>query len=49
MKGYIKKKLLGKGGYGIVWLCQKNKNFNKNNVDYREYAVKQTYKKNNLN
>ena len=24
MKGYTKIKLLGKGGYGIVWDCQKN-------------------------
>ena len=52
MKGYVKKKLLGKGGYGIVWLCTKinNKN-NINTIDdcIHEYAVKQTYKKNNLN
>ena len=26
MKGYFKKKLLGKGGCGIVWLCSKSNN-----------------------
>ena len=44
MKNYIKIKLLGKGGCGIVWLCYKNiSNENK------EYAVKQISKKNNNN
>ena len=41
MKGYKKIKLLGKGGYGLVWSCKKN------NEDY-EYAVKQTSKKMSL-
>ena len=45
MKGYTKIKLLGKGGYGIVWGCQKNipQELNINNTIY---AVKQTSKKN---
>ena len=47
MKGYIKKKLLGKGGCGIVWLATKSDN---NNLIYSKneeyYAVKQTSKKN---
>jgi hypothetical protein len=43
MKNYIKIKLLGKGGCGIVWLCYKN--INKDNVDIEEYAVKQITKK----
>ena len=38
MKGYIKKKLLGKGGCGIVWLCTKahenNNNYKQNNLSY---------------
>ena len=38
MKNYVKTKLLGKGGCGIVWLCYKN---NPND----EYAVKQISKK----
>ena len=41
MKGYSKIKLLGKGGYGIVWLCYKNND----QYDEKEYAVKQTSKK----
>ena len=41
MKGYSKIKLLGKGGYGIVWLCNKNND----QYDVKEYAVKQTSKK----
>ena len=44
MKGYIKKKLLGKGGYGAVWLCIPKNNNQNNNF---ECAVKQTPKKNN--
>ena len=40
MKGYLKIKLLGKGGYGVVWLCQ-------NNLNQKECAVKQTSKKKN--
>ena len=28
MPGYIKKKLLGKGGCGIVWSCLKKKEIN---------------------
>ena len=49
MPGYTKKKLLGKGGCGIVWLCQKKNN---NDIDESqtadnnlEFAVKQTSKK----
>ena len=38
MKGYYKTKLLGKGGYGVVWLCH-------NNNSQKEYAIKQTSKK----
>ena len=38
MKGYFKTKLLGKGGYGVVWLCH-------NNYSQKEYAIKQTSKK----
>jgi serine/threonine protein kinase len=38
MKGYFKTKLLGKGGYGLVWLCH-------NNYSQKEYAIKQTSKK----
>jgi len=38
MKGYYKTKLLGKGGYGIVWLCH-------NNYSQKECAIKQTSKK----
>ena len=41
MKGYNKMKLLGKGGYGVVWSCKK---INEN--DNMDYAVKQTSKKN---
>ena len=41
MKGYIKKKLLGKGGCGIVWLCTKsNKSFC--------YENKKSYRPNNM-
>ena len=40
MKGYFKIKLLGKGGYGAVWLCQ-------NSLNHKECAVKQTSKKKN--
>ena len=43
MKGYSKIKLLGKGGYGIVWLCHNNLN----QYEEKEYAVKQTSKKKN--
>ena len=44
MKNYIKKKLLGKGGCGIVWLCYKNI---PDDLDLyiNEYAVKQISKK----
>ena len=41
MKGYSKIKLLGKGGYGVVWACKKNLDEN-----MQVYAVKQTSKKN---
>ena len=50
MKGYNKIKLLGKGGYGIVWECKKNISYaildNDANTDIDIYAVKQTSKKN---
>ena len=46
MKGYNKIKILGKGGYGVVWLCKKIKtNQNDRDIDM-DYAVKQTSKKN---
>ena len=46
MKGYNKIKILGKGGYGVVWLCKKIKtNQNDKDIDM-DYAVKQTSKKN---
>ena len=58
MKGYNKIKLLGKGGCGIVWLCNKiNKNTKFNNDiigdeiienENDEYAVKQIAKKGGL-
>ena len=41
MKEYSKIKLLGKGGYGVVWACKKNLDEN-----MQIYAVKQTSKKN---
>ena len=44
MKNYYKKKLLGKGGCGIVWLCYKN-DLNEKYIDANEYAVKQISKK----
>ena len=44
MKNYYKKKLLGKGGCGIVWLCNKN-DLNEKYIDANEYAVKQISKK----
>ena len=47
MKNYNKIKLLGKGGCGIVWLCDKN--FSKDNLDTKEYAVKQISKKSSNN
>ena len=44
MKGYNKMKILGKGGYGVVWQCRKiHVEDENNNMDY---AVKQTSKKN---
>ena len=49
MKGYNKLKILGKGGYGVVWLCKKINIYEGNddcqNIDM-DYAVKQTSKKN---
>ena len=48
MQGYIKTKLLGKGGCGIVWCCQKVKDQNKSLAEIgedKEFAVKQTSKK----
>ena len=47
MKGYNKIKLLGKGGYGIVWECEKNSELNSDFIN-NSYAVKQTSKKNVL-
>ena len=44
MKGYNKMKILGKGGYGVVWLCRKIQQCDDNND--MDYAVKQTSKKN---
>ena len=44
MKGYNKMKILGKGGYGVVWLCRKMQQCDENND--MDYAVKQTSKKN---
>ena len=48
MKHYYKKKLLGKGGCGIVWQCYRNDIYDKN-IDTTEYAVKQISKKSNNN
>ena len=48
MKKYYKKKLLGKGGCGIVWLCYKS-DLNSDDIDTNEYAVKQISKKTNSN
>ena len=48
MQGYIKTKLLGKGGCGIVWCCKKNNDKNESldeTEEEQEYAVKQTSKK----
>ena len=49
MKGYNKIKMLGKGGYGVVWLCKKINIYEDRdicqNIDM-DYAVKQTSKKN---
>ena len=48
MQGYIKTKLLGKGGCGIVWCCQKVKDQNEGLAEIeedKEFAVKQTSKK----
>jgi serine/threonine protein kinase len=49
MKGYNKIKILGKGGYGVVWLCKKINIYESSddcqNIDL-DYAVKQTSKKN---
>ena len=45
MKGYTKIKLLGKGGYGIVWECGKN-NLDTIPMNNNSFAVKQTSKKN---
>ena len=55
MKGYFKKKLLGKGGCGIVWLCSKSNN-NKivhdngklNNNSFRKEKSKSHYFNDNL-
>ena len=46
MKGYKKIKILGKGGYGLVWLCKKIVNDENDENKNMDYAVKQTSKKN---
>ena len=46
MKGYTKIKLLGKGGYGIVWEYMKNIDSISDSNNINTYAVKQTSKKN---
>ena len=46
MKGYKKIKILGKGGYGVVWLAKKIINDENNENKNMDYAVKQTSKKN---
>lgn len=46
MKGYNKIKILGKGGYGVVWLCKKIKTDENDENNDMDYAVKQTSKKN---
>ena len=46
MQGYIKKKLLGKGGCGVVWCCHKKKETQDETIKGKEFAVKQTSKKN---
>ena len=48
MKNYYKKKLLGKGGCGIVWQCYKN-DLNDKKIDTIDYAVKQVSKKSSNN
>ena len=48
MKGYNKIKILGKGGYGIVWLCKKIKTGEYYDNTDMDYAVKQTSKKKKL-
>ena len=48
MKNYYKKKLLGKGGCGIVWQCYKNE-LNDKKIDTVDYAVKQVSKKSSNN
>ena len=45
MKGYSKIKLLGKGGYGIVWLCTKH--LSESDKYLKDCAIKQTCKKKN--
>ena len=47
MKNYNKIKLLGKGGCGIVWLCDKN--ISNDKIEIKEYAVKQISKKSSNN
>ena len=46
MKGYKKIKILGKGGYGVVWLAKKIINDENDENKNTDYAVKQTSKKN---
>ena len=46
MKGYKKIKILGKGGYGVVWLAKKIINDENDENKNMDYAVKQTSKKN---
>ena len=46
MKGYKKIKIVGKGGYGVVWLAKKIINDENDENKNMDYAVKQTSKKN---
>ena len=49
MKGYIKKKLLGKGGCGIVWLCTKINDENNNEVNKEiNININQSFGKENV-
>ena len=47
MKGYIKHKLLGKGGCGIVWLCSKENEQIFNSDYYKENNEANFYQKSN--
>ena len=47
MKGYIKHKLLGKGGCGIVWLCSKENDQIFNSDYYQQNNENNFYQKSN--